>query len=124
MCSGERPQVVEVEVLRIGPFDAQGMYALAATLYNSNQPVPNADGTPVTQLSAWRQHKGGGDVHFRSGVLLDGVHVDASSKVVFEVFQQKNSLLGLASHGKLLHFCNDSGLCFLAFLPPFLKSFV
>jgi hypothetical protein len=94
MCSGERPQVIEVEVLRMGPFDAQGRYALSATLYNSNQPVPKTDGTPVTGMSAWRQHNGGGLVHLRSGVLLEGVHIDAASKVVFEVFQQKNGLLG------------------------------
>jgi hypothetical protein len=97
MCSGERTQVIEVEVLRMGPFDAQGLYALSATLYNSNQPVPNTDGTPVTGMSAWRQHKGAGDVHLRSGMLLEGVHV------VFEVLQQKLSLLGTFLHRSVNH---------------------
>ena len=77
------------------------MYAVAATLYNSNEPVPDAAGGAVSGMTAWRQHRGGGEVTLRSGAVLAGVHVDACSRVVFEVYQQKSSLLGAAARPAL-----------------------
>jgi hypothetical protein len=108
MCSGEPPQVLEVEVVKVGPFEAQGSYKVFATLYNNNEPVPSVDGGVVSGTSGLRPHRGGGDVRMDSGIALSGIHVDASSKVVFEVSQTKNSVIGaFCTHDM----CKPSPVC-------------
>ena len=79
---------------RVGPFEAHGTYQVAATLYNNNEPVPAADGHVVTASSGKRLHRSSGDVRIDSGMCLSGLHLDAASKVVFEVIQAKNSVVG------------------------------
>ena len=54
--------MLEVEVVKAGPFPARGAYAVAATLHTSAEPVPAAEGAVVSGVTAERTHAGGGEV--------------------------------------------------------------
>ena len=89
--------MLEVECAKCGPFEARGWYQVSVTLYNGNEPTPAADGSVVSACTAERFHKGGElPVALHSGVALSGVHIDAASRVVFEVLQRKASIIGAA----------------------------
>jgi hypothetical protein len=88
--------VLEVEVVKAGPFEPRGVYHVTATLYNNNEPVAGPDGGAFCGATARRRHGGGGAVTVHSGFALAGVHVDDASRLVFEVVQRKLSAIGAA----------------------------